>query len=81
MRYRARALTEWVWESSGRRLLYPVSAGLPVGVRVRDVTGKRSQEILPEGNSVVVELDGEAEALDALATDPRIVELWREARP
>lgn len=81
MRFRARALTEWVWEPSGRRVLYPVAAGLPVGVRVRDVTGRRSQAIGPEVNSVVVELDGHEEALDALATDPRIIELWREARP
>ncbi len=80
MRFRARALTEWVWESSGRRVLYPLAAGLPVGVRVRDVTAQKSQKILPEVNSVVVELDGDEDSLDALATDPRIIELWREAR-
>lgn len=81
MRSRVRALTEWVWQPSGRRVLYPASLGLPVGLRIRDVTGQRSGAILPQQNSVVVELQGEDEALDELLEDPQIVELWREALP
>lgn len=76
MRIRIRARTEWA-QVGGRRVPYPLSLGLPAGVRMRDVTAQAATAIAP-GLPVVVDLVGEAAVLDAIDDDPHVVELWRE---
>jgi hypothetical protein len=77
----AQILSPWIGDGTTASPYRPQLSDDFPGVSWQDVTGTDAAKLIPETNSVVLEIETDEQTINEIASNPAYLVIWQEQKP